>query len=111
MSKKIFIGLTTYFLILAFFAAFVGDVGAQPRNNKKPNDRAKKLAAQGDQLFPARRLVDAVDHRRGLAFERLGRRDIGRDHEILDHPVRIEPFADRDFGDTALVVEDHPAFG
>jgi len=69
-----------------------------------------EVIAQGNQLLAARRLVDAVDHRRGLGLERLGRRDIGGDHEILNHAVRIEPFADGDFGNPALFVEHHAAF-
>jgi len=61
MSKKVFIGLTTYFLMFAFFAAFVGEVNAQPRNAKKPNDRAKRLAAQGDQLFNQKDYRSAIN--------------------------------------------------
>jgi serine/threonine-protein kinase len=49
MRKKIFIGLLSYFLVLTFFSAFGGEASAQPRS--KPNDRAKKLAAQGDQFY------------------------------------------------------------
>ena len=52
MRTKIFIGLTSCVLMLALFFAFIGEASAQPRNQgKKPNDRAKKLAAQGDVLY------------------------------------------------------------
>ena len=64
-----------------------------------------------DQLLAARRLVDAVDHRRGLGLQCLGRGDVGGDHEVLDHAVRVEPLAHADLGDLALVVEPHLAFG
>ena len=59
------------------------------------------------QLFAARRLVDAVDDRRSLCLQRLGGSDIGGDHEILHHAVRIEPFAYGDFLDHAFVVKPH----
>ena len=70
-----------------------------------------QIFAEGEQLLAARLFVHAVDHRRGLGLERLGRRDIGSDHEILDHAMRIEPFADGDFLDHARVVEADLPFG
>ncbi len=55
MRRKIYNGLTICFLVLTFFSAFTGEVNAQPprssSQNKKPNDRAKKLAAQGDLFY------------------------------------------------------------
>ncbi len=70
-----------------------------------------EIVLERGQLLAAWRFVDAVDDRRGLAFERFRRGDIGRDHEILDHAVGIEPFADRDLGDLAVLVEHHAALG
>ncbi len=55
--------------------------------------------------------MDAIDHRVGLAFERLGRGDVGGDHEILDHAVRVEPLAQGDLGDLAVLVEHDAALG
>ena len=52
-----------------------------------------KIVLERDQLLAARRLVQAVDDRRDLAFERLGRGDVGGDHEVLDHAMRVEPLA------------------
>ena len=40
-----------------------------------------EIVLERDQLLAARRLVDAVHHRRLLALQRLGRRDIGGDHD------------------------------
>jgi len=54
--------------------------------------------------------VDAIDHRRFLRFEHPRGRDIGDNHIILDHAVRVEALADRDLDDLALVVEHHPLF-
>ncbi len=86
----------------------------QPRRNDLPQRHVLadglEVIAQRDQLLARRRFVHAIHDRAGLAFERLGRRDIGRDHEILDHTVRVEAFAHGDFGNAALLVEHHPAF-
>ena len=71
----------------------------------------REIVLQRDQLLAARRLMDAVHHRRLLPFERLGRGDVGGDHIILDQPMRVEPLARRDRQDAALFVEHHPAFG
>jgi len=70
-----------------------------------------EIVTQSKQLLARRRFMHPVNHRRGLGLERLGRRDIGGDHEILDHAVRVEPFAHSDFRDLALLVEHHAAFG
>ena len=70
-----------------------------------------EIILQRDQLLAARRLVDAVHHRRLLRLQRLGRGDVGGDHVILDQPVRVEPLARRDRQDAALLVEHHAPFG
>ena len=70
-----------------------------------------EIIFQADELFAARRLVDAVHDRRLLRLERLRGRDVRRDHIILDQPHRIEPLANADFGDAALFVEDDLPFG
>src|SRR3546814_4204380 len=49
-----------------------------------------EIILEADELFAARRFVDTIHHRRFFRFERLRRRDIGRDHIILDQPVRVE---------------------
>ena len=36
-------------------------------------------------------VVHAIDQRHARALQRLGRRDVGEDHEFLDQPVGIEP--------------------
>ena len=53
--------------------------------------------------------MDAIDQRRALGFERLGRSDIGGDHEFLDQTVRIEPGRADDRPHPALVVEQNLA--
>ena len=70
-----------------------------------------EIIAQRNQLFAGRLFVHAIDDRGLLRFERLGRGDVRRDHEIFHHPVCVEPFAHGDFGDAALLVQLHPAFG
>lgn len=60
MRNKIFIALTGCLLMSAFFLAFTGETNAQRNQNKKPNDRAKKLAAQGDQLYNRRDYRGAI---------------------------------------------------
>jgi len=61
MKRKIYIGLTTCFLALMFFTALVGEVNAQPRGGGKPNDRARRLAAQGGKLFDQKDYRSAID--------------------------------------------------
>lgn len=52
MRKKILIGLLSCLFLGAYFFALPVEIKAQPRNsNKKPNDRARKIAAQGDTLY------------------------------------------------------------
>src|SRR3546814_19154097 len=51
-----------------------------------------EIILERDQLLAARRLVDAVPDGRLLRLQRLRRRDIGRDHIILDQLVRLDPF-------------------
>ena len=70
-----------------------------------------EIILERDQFLAARRLVDAVHHRRLLLLQRLGRGDVGGDHIILDQPVRVEPLARRDRQDAALLVEHHAALG
>ena len=77
----------------------------------KAHVEAFEIVFQRDQLFARRRFVDAIDDRRLLRFQHLRRSDIGDDHIILDHAVRIEAFADRDLYNLALVVEHHALFG
>ena len=43
------------------------------------------------ELFDRRLVMRAIDQRLARLFERLGRGDIGEDHEFLDQPVRFEP--------------------
>jgi len=61
MKRKIYIRLTTYFLALMSFTALVGEVNAQPRGGGKPNDRAKKLLAQGNQFFNRKDFRSAIN--------------------------------------------------
>src|SRR3546814_1630124 len=63
-----------------------------------------EIVLEAHELFAARGLVDAVHHRRFLRLERLRRRDVRRDHIILDQPHRIEPVADANLRNPALLV-------
>jgi len=51
MRKKILIGLLSCFLTLAFFSAFTSEISAQKNLGKKPNERARKIAKEGDILY------------------------------------------------------------
>jgi len=57
MARKIFWGLTAYFLLLIAFSASIVEVNAQ----KKPTDKAKKLAKQADQFFQEKDYRNAVN--------------------------------------------------
>ena len=48
-------------------------------------------------------VVHAVDQRHARPFQRLGRRDVGEDHELLDQPVGVEPLRRDDAVDRAVV--------
>ena len=53
--------------------------------------------------------MHTVDYRRGLGLQCLCRRDIGRDHEIFDYSVRVDPFAHSDLGNLPLVIKHNAA--
>lgn len=57
MTRKIFLSLTIYFLLLTFFSASAATVNAQ----KKPSDKAKKEAKLGDQFFKQKDYRNAVN--------------------------------------------------
>ena len=65
MKKKIFTALAVCFLMLTLFSAFISEINAQPKGSdngrSKPNDRAKKLAAQGDQFFNQKEYRSAIN--------------------------------------------------
>ena len=98
-------------------------VGADPLDDpiedRRPDHLAERefdiecreIIFQRDQLLAARRLVDAVHDRRLFALQRLGRRDVGGDHKILDQAMRVEALARRHGEDAALLVEHDAAFG
>ena len=44
-------------------------------------------------------------------LQRLGGRDIGEDHELLDQPVGVEPLRPSHPGEPAVRVEDQLALG
>ena len=55
--------------------------------------------------------MDAVDQPLALRLQRLGRRDIGLDHELFDELVRIEPVGHDDAVDRAVRLEQDLALG
>lgn len=61
MRQKILIGLFSYILMLTFFSAFTGEINAQKNQNKKPNERARKLAKEGDTLYNQKDYRGAVN--------------------------------------------------
>lgn len=58
MTKKIFLGLITYFLLFTAFSALTVEVSAQPKKNAQ---RAKKLATEGDTFFRQKNYQSAID--------------------------------------------------
>ena len=71
----------------------------------------RHVIAQRDHLLTRRGFVIAVDNRRGLRLQRLCRCDIGGNHKVFDHTVRIKPLAHGDLCDLAFVIEHHAALG
>ena len=55
--------------------------------------------------------MNAIDDRRHLAFQRLGRSDVGGNHEVLDHPVGVKTFAQRNLGDPSRFIQLYPPLG
>lgn len=58
MTRKIFLGLITYFLLFGAFSALPVKVNAQPKANLQ---RAKKLATEGDKFFQQKNYQSAID--------------------------------------------------
>jgi hypothetical protein len=44
-------------------------------------------------------------------LQRLGRRDVGQHHELLDQLVAVEPLAHADLGDAAVLAQGDLALG
>ena len=55
--------------------------------------------------------MDAVDQALPLGLERLGRGDIGLDHELFDELVRVEPLGHDDAVDRAVGLEQDLSLG
>ena len=55
--------------------------------------------------------MGAIDQRRLPGFQRLGRRDIGEDHEFFDQPMRVEPLGPAHALQSPLLVENQLALG
>ena len=70
-----------------------------------------EIVLEHDQFLAARDLVDAVHDRRLLAFQGLGRGDVGGDHIILDQPVRVQSLARGDREDATRLVKHDAALG
>ncbi len=62
------------------------------------------------ELLLRRAVVDAIDQRRSLRLQGLGRGDIGGDHELLDQAMGVEPGRARHAPHAALVVEQDLPF-
>ena len=56
-------------------------------------------------------VMDAVQAGGVALLERLGGRDVGQHHELLDQLVAVEPFAHADFGDAAVLAQGDLALG
>ena len=67
--------------------------------------------AQRRELRRIGRVVDAVHAGLPQPLQRLGRGDIGGDHELLDQPVAVEPLARLDAGDPAGRIEQDAPLG
>ena len=73
-------------------------------------DRLEEIAERLE-LGQRGRVVDAVDQRRLLRLERLGRGDVRLDHELLDQAVGLEPLGHDDAVDRAVRLEEHLPLG
>ena len=73
-------------------------------------ERLQELAQRFD-LLQRRLVVHAVDQRHARLLQRLGRRDIGEDHELLDQPMRVEPLRRDDAIDRAVGFQQDFALG
>src|SRR3546814_1237545 len=72
--------------------------------------RRPPRSTRTDTLFPYTTLF-RTHHRRLFRLERFCRRDVRRNHIILDQPNRIEPVADANLRNAALLVENDLPFG
>ena len=80
-----------------------------PRASDRPIDLQE--LAQRFLLGERGRVVDAVDQPLALRLQRLGRCDIGLDHELFDELVRVEPVGHDDAVDRAVGLEQDLALG
>ena len=77
-------------------------------------NRMPQIAQQAPHRLDPRRVRPVMDPPHAdlpLGFQRLGRRDIRRDHELLDDPVGREPLARSHCNGVPAGVEHHPALG
>ena len=88
----------------------VEGLGPHHLPERELNSKGLEIVLERDKLLAARRFVDAVHDRGFLRLQRLGRRNVGGDHVILDQPHRIEPLARGDRENAPLLVEHHAAF-
>jgi len=68
-------------------------------------ERRHELAQRLD-LFRRWLVVHAIDQRHAGALQRLGRRDVGENHEFLDQPVRVEAWRSDDAVDRAVGLQN-----
>ena len=73
-------------------------------------ERGEEFAQRFD-LLRRGLVVHAIDQRHARALQRLGRRHVGEDHELLDQPVRVEPLRHDDAVDRAVGLEQDLALG
>ena len=52
-------------------------------------ERGEKFRERGELLLRGL-IMHAIDQGRALGFKFFGRGDVGRDHELLDQPMRVE---------------------
>src|SRR5207302_7254217 len=78
---------------------------ARQRQSKRMQEFAQRFL-----LGERGRIVDAKNERLLLAFQRLGGRDIGLDHELFDELVGVEALRDDNTVDGAVRLEQYLAF-
>src|SRR5262245_15254779 len=71
----------------------------------------RKEFTQRLHLFDRRLIVHPVNKRNARTLQRLGRRDVGQNHELFDQPVRFEPLGRYDAVDAAIALEQNLALG
>ena len=102
--------LRTHFFVDNFFEYRVECLGLNHLTKRKFDVKSFEIFLQRHQLFAAWRFMRAINQRRLLGFQRLGRGDIGGDHKVFDQTMRFQLFALSNTRHPALIVKRNALF-